>query len=193
MKLKATILAAIMAVSVGSHAQERTAVGFRLGSQYIPDFCSRTLSCKGAVPVVNPYVRLHIEGPHNLEMAGKFALADYKRHGIIFRRNLDDTLTPIGEYRDQMDSKSLSLSYEHRPLGGDMAFRVGWHYTEIGQEDSYFYYDSRERLVEVSDEDKVNGFLVGVGFDLFRGINMAVDWAGWEGTEAYSMMIGYEI
>lgn len=190
MKLKATFIAAIMAVSMSSHAQEGAAVGVRLGAQSFPDVCKLyPTSCKDTVPVVNPYVRLYIYGPHNLELAGKFALADYKG----YTRRALRTYSGVLYFEDQwvqVDSKSLLLSYEHRPLGGDVAFRVGWHYTEIGEEGR----QKRSATEYVySDEEKINGFVVGAGFDLFRGINLAVDWSDWDGRETLSMMLGYEI
>lgn len=184
MKLKATIIAAIIAVSTSSHAQDRAAFGFRVGAQYLPDFCgyySDEESCTGTAPVVGPYVRLHIAGPHNLEMAGRFSVADYR----LKRRGLPEGL---------LDTKSVSLSYEHRPLGGDMAFRVGWHYTEIGAEAVVQVPVGNQVVpVSVSEDGEENGFIVGAGFDLFRGANLSVDWADWEGDQVLSMLVGFEI
>lgn len=187
MKLKATFIAAVMAVSTSSHAQERAAFGFRVGAQYLPDFCKiyqhEQESCTGTAPVIGPYVRLHIEGPHNLEMAGRFSVADYR---ISFTNNRGETL---------LNTKSVSLAYEHRPLGGDMAFRVGWHYSEAGAEAVANFFDSNQipQTVRYYEDTQENGFIVGAGFDLFRGANLAVDWADWDGDEVLSMLVGFEI
>lgn len=196
MKLKATILAAIMAVSMSSHAQERATVGFRLGvQQWFDRYTCEEQSeghnvdgCKSGVPVANPYVRLHIDGPHNLEMAGRFALADY-RSDVTW----SNSSGAYGTSQLRTGTKGLSLSYEHRPPVLDVAFRVGWHYTEIKINEAYRSLRSQfER--DYTNEEKVNGFLVGVGFDLYRGTSLSVDWADWEEEgHVYSMLFGFEI
>ena len=181
MKLKATFIAAIMAVSMSSPAQERAVFGFRVGAQYYQDFCrvfsAPGLSCTGTAAVVNPYVRLHIDGPHNLEMSGKVSISDYR----------------VGDNSGEllMETRSVSLGYEHRPIGGDMAFRVGWHYTEA--ETDIVAFTTRGTARSSLPDDKTNGFVVGAGVDLWRGTNLAVDWSDWEGLHAYSMLFGFEL
>lgn len=174
-----------LAVSANSHAQDTVYFGLRLGVQHVPELCkarSDWESCNDSAAIANPYLRFNIVGPHNIEIGARATLADYQGS--------------VGDASVSMSSSSLSLSYEVRPFSGQepgpIAVRLGWHYTTYNFQGLAFNYRTNSTDVAADSTDD-NGFIVGLGFDPFRHVNLAFDYADWDGDEAMSLMLGFEI
>ena len=182
--------AVILAVSASSHAEQDTVYfGLRFGVQYVPHLCkdhSGGQSCNDNVGMANPYLRFNIDGPHNIEIGARATLTDYQA-------SVGNNTTA------SMNSSSLSISYEVRPFSGQepgpIAIRMGWHYTTRNLQETRFQNTSHSGSVPVTNAhaEDVNGFIVGLGFDPFRHVNLAFDYADWDGDEAMSLMLGIEI
>ena len=170
---------AIMVVSASSHA-DTAYFGLRLGVQYVPEFCDIIpgwSSCHDNVAMANPYLRFNIAGPHNIEIGARATVSDYQ---MSFR----------GGGILNMNTSSWTMSYEVRPFGGQepgpLAVRLGWHYTT-------YNIQAIAAHAAAFDSTEDNGFIVGLGFDPFRHINLSFDYADWGGDDAMSLMLGFEI
>ena len=176
----------VLAVSASSQAEQDTVYfGLRLGVQHVPELCkarSDWESCNDNAAIANPYLRFNIAGPHNIEIGARATLADYQGS--------------IRGATNSMNSSSLSLSYEVRPFSGQepgpIAVRLGWHYTTYNFQGLSFNPGTNSTDVSADSTDD-NGFIVGLGFDPFRHVNLAFDYADWDGDEAMSLMLGFEI